>query len=86
MTVEFQSDKPERVIFHYNKANLADPAIPMWIVKHKGKTYYVHHMESQIGFSTKETPDNEATKASLQFNKASLRIEEDNEERIAYIN
>lgn len=39
----------------------------MWIIKHKGITYYVDHLVSEIGFSTKETPDNNATKGSLQF-------------------
>jgi hypothetical protein len=53
--------------------HLQDSTIPMWTLKHKGQTYYIHHMESLIGFSTKETPDNERTKGSLKF-KGKLKI------------
>jgi len=58
---------------------LEDPNIPMWTIKHKGETYYVHHLTSHIGFSTKETPENEHTKGSLKF-RGKLKIyEEDNQ-------
>lgn len=71
--------KVERIVFHFNKAHNADPhSIPAWIVKCRGKTYYVHTMTSQVGFSTKETPDNEHTKAALQF-KGLLTIVEHND-------
>ena len=60
------SEKPYRIVFHYNKAHNEDQSIPPWIVKSKGKTYYVHHFTSQVGFSTKETPENPHTKGSLQ--------------------
>lgn len=56
-----------RIVFHFNKAFLTDATIPMWVVKHKGNTYYVNHLESEIGFSTKETPDNPHTKGAIQF-------------------
>lgn len=56
----------------------------MWIVKHKGNTYYVNHLESSIGFRTKETPDSAHTKGSLQF-KGKLRIVKENGEVIAFI-
>jgi hypothetical protein len=67
------------VVFHFNKMHLQDPTVPMWTIKHKGQTYYVHHMEvlPGIGFSTKETPDNPHTKGSLRI-KGCLKIEEDN--------
>lgn len=62
---------------HFNKMHLQDPTIPMWTIKHKGETYYVHHVEVEpgIGFSTKETPENPHTKGSLKF-KGRLKIEE----------
>lgn len=72
------------MIFHFNKASLLDSTIPMWTVKHKGNTYYVNYLESSIGFKTKETPENEHTKGSLQF-KGKLKVEEENGEIIAYI-
>lgn len=62
-----QSTEVERIVFHYNKAHNQDKTIAPWVVKHKGSTYYVNHMNSTVGFSTKETPDNEHTKASIMF-------------------
>jgi hypothetical protein len=56
----------------------------MWIIKHKGKTYYVNHVSSKIGFETKETPDNEHTKGSIQF-KGKLNIIEVEGDTIAEI-
>ena len=77
----FKSDKRERIIFHFNKAHLQDPSIPMWVLKHKGETYYVNHVEVEpgVGFKTKETPENPHTKGSIQI-KGKLEItEKDNE-------
>ena len=70
-----ESDKREPIVFHFNKKYLENPMIPMWVIKHKGKTYYVNHLDvdSGVGFSTKETPDN-STKGSIKF-KGKLKIE-----------
>lgn len=56
-------------MFHFNKKYLQDPTIPMWVVKHKGETYYINHMTvlPNVGFSTKETPDNSHTKGSIKL-------------------
>ena len=74
------------IIFHFNKMSLQDPSIPMWVIKAKGETYYVDHvdMESGVGFSTKETPDNPSTKGSIKF-KAKLKIEKIDNRVIATI-
>lgn len=56
----------------------------MWVVKCKGETYYVDHLDSKVGFSTKETPENEHTKGSLQF-KGSLSLYKENNQTIALI-
>jgi len=47
----------------------------MWVVKCRGDTYYVHHVDVSpgVGFSTKETPNNPHTKGSIKF-KANLNI------------
>jgi len=57
------------IIFHFNKKHLEDPSIPMWVIKTKGETYYVHHVnvDKGVGFSTKETPDNLSTKGSIKI-------------------
>lgn len=74
------------IIFHFNKMSLQDPSVPMWVIKTKGETFYVDHvdMESGVGFSTKETPDNPSTKGSIKF-KAKLKIEKINNRVIATI-
>jgi|GEM_PF-1993601 len=66
------------LVFHFNKAYLQDPEIPMWVVKTKGKTYYVDHVEANIPWSTKETPDNEHTKGSIKFKNCLCTIDEFN--------
>lgn len=68
-----------RIVFHYNKAHNQDATIPPWVVKAKGQTYYVHHFTSQVGFSTKETPDNSHTKASILLRGELEIIEVENE-------
>lgn len=65
---------------------MEDPKIPMWVVKCKGETYYVNHVEVSpgIGFSTKETPDNPHTKGSIKL-KGNLKIYTENSEIFAEI-
>ncbi len=71
ISIDYRSE----IIFHFNKQHLQDPTIPMWVIKTKGETYYVNHIDvdAGIGFSTKETPDNPHTKGSLKF-KGKLSI------------
>jgi hypothetical protein len=66
--------------------HLQDASIPMWIIKHKGVTHYVDHVDilPGIGFSTKETPDNPSTKGSIKI-KGRLTIEVINDQKIATI-
>lgn len=66
------------VVFHFNKKHLEDPTVPMWILKSHGVTFYVNHVDAEVPWSTKETPDNNHTKGSLKFKKCKLTIDEDN--------
>lgn len=50
----------------------------MWVLKTHGVTFYVHHIDANIPFSTKETPDNSHTKGSLKFKDCRLTIHGDN--------
>lgn len=75
--IKFQDDSSQRVVFHYNKKHNEDNTIPCWIVKHKGQSFYVNHLDSTVGFTTKETPDNEHTKGALQFKGKLTIIEND---------
>lgn len=66
------------MVFHFNKASVTNPEVPPWVIKAKGNTYYVKHVDANAPWSTKETPDNPHTKGSLKFKNVTLAI--DNEE------
>ena len=66
------------VIFHFNKKHLEDTTIPMWVLKTKGTAYYVNHVDCQMPWSTKETPDNSHTKGSLKIKHCLLTIDDNN--------
>ena len=68
----------KEAVFHFNKGHLADPTIPMWVVKTKGKSYYINHMECSMPWSTKETPENPKTKGSFKFKDCLLTIDDEN--------
>lgn len=55
----------------------------MWVLKVKGNTYYVEHVDfDNVSFSTKETPDNPSTKGSLKFKKVNIIIYNDKTAKI----
>ena len=66
-------------MFHFNKGHLTDQTIPMWVLKFHGETLYVNHVDCELPWSTKETPDNPSTKGSIKVKNALLRINENNE-------
>lgn len=66
------------MVFHFNKKHLEDPTIPMWVVKARGDTFYVEHVECSVPWSTKETPDNNHTKGSIKIKNCLLTIDQDN--------
>lgn len=71
------------IVFHFNKMHLQDSSVPMWVVKAKGQTYYVDHLDSSVGFTTKETPEGK-TKGSLKF-KGTISINQIDNKLIATI-
>ena len=66
------------VVFHFNKKHLEDQTIPMWVLKTHGETFYVNHVDCEMPWSTKETPDNSHTKGSLKMKECHLIIDENN--------
>jgi len=82
--VIFKDEDVQRIVFHFNKAHNQDQSIPPWVVKHKGQSYYVNHINSTVGFSTKETPDSEHTKAAIMF-RGKLEIIEEGVQTVANI-
>lgn len=73
----------KEIVFHFNKKHLEDPTVPMWILKTKGETYYVSHVDCQAPWSTKETPNNAHTKGSIKIKDAVLSINDNNEATIS---
>jgi len=68
----------KELVFHFNKKHLEDSSIPMWVIKTQGKSFYVNHVDSNLPWSTKETPENDSTKGSIKFKKCLLVINDDN--------
>jgi len=65
-------------VFHFNKKHLEDPSIPMWVIKMRGETFYVTHVECSVPWSTKETPDNAHTKGAIKVKNCLVTIDSDN--------
>jgi len=65
-------------VFHFNKKHLEDPTIPMWVIKTRGESFYVNHVDCQTTWSTKETPDNAHTKGSIKIKRCNLVIDSEN--------
>lgn len=70
------------IVFHFNKKHLEDQTVPMWVLKFHGETYYVNHVECNVPWSTKETPDNLHTKGSIKVKEVLLTIDDNNEAKI----
>jgi len=73
------------VVFHFNKAHLTDSTIPMWVLKFHGETYYVNHVECNVPWSTKETPDNPHTKGSIKVKDCLLQIDDNNDAKLSQL-
>jgi hypothetical protein len=70
-------DGCKNVDFHFNKKHLEHDFVPMWIVKAKGTSFYVHHVESRATWTTRETPDHPATKGAIRFRSCNVSISAD---------
>jgi hypothetical protein len=64
------------VDFHFNKKHLEFPFIPMWVIKTKGQTFYVDHVEAHVPWSTRETPENAHTKGAIRLRNCTVSIDE----------
>ncbi|CAM6055296.1 unnamed protein product [Sphagnum tenellum] len=64
--------------FHYNKGSDQNPDLPRWVVKTKGKTFYVKHITANCPWSTRETPEG-STKGMLRFRNCNLHINAEGE-------
>ena len=63
--------------FHFNKISLEFPFMPRWMLKANGKSYYIAHMNAQMGFDTREL-ETGSTLGMLRFRQCSITIDKDN--------
>lgn len=63
------------IVFHFNKMALDFPFMPPWVVKTKGQSFYVNHVEATCSWATKETPD-ASTKGAIRFRNCRLEIDD----------
>jgi len=69
--------------FHFNKKHLEFPDIvPMWIIKAKGKSYYVSHVDCETAWTTREQPNNPSTKGAIRIKRGNIHIDAEGAARI----
>ncbi len=77
-TFPLNIDDVRNMDFHFNKKHLEFPdVVPMWIVKAKGQTFYVNHVDCNTPWTTRETPDNPSTKGAIRIKRGNLAIDAD---------
>ena len=62
--------------FHFNKGSLEFDFLPMWVLKTKGKSYYVNHIDAQVPWSTRELPEG-STRGMIRLRNSDITISED---------
>lgn len=67
-------DDARVVEFHFNKKHLEFSWVPMWVVKTKGQSYYVNHVDATAPWTTRENPDHASTKGSIRVRNCNLHI------------
>lgn len=63
--------------FHFNKISVEMSFMPKWVLRANGKTYYIEHLDAQMGFSTREL-ESGSTLGMLRFRNCSITIDETN--------
>jgi len=69
------------VDFHFNRGSNEMPFLPKWVIKTKGKSYYIHHITAQCAWTTREIPEG-STKGMLRFRNCDLYISAEGEATI----
>jgi hypothetical protein len=65
----------KNIDFHFNKKHLEFPQVPPWILKAKGRTYYINHLECTIPWSTRERPEDPSTKGMIRIKRGTVLID-----------
>ena len=67
--------------FHYNTGSTLYPDLPTWVIKAKGKTFYINNMTSNLPWMTRETP-NASTRGMIRFRDCDLSIDKNGQATI----
>lgn len=59
------------VDFSFNKGSLEFDFLPMWMVKANGKSFYVHHIDADIPWTTRELPEG-STRGMIRFKRCDI--------------
>jgi hypothetical protein len=70
--------------FHYNRGANDFPFLPTWVIRAKGRSYYVREVEFSAPCTTKERATG-STKGVLRFKRCSVEIDADGNARIGDI-
>jgi hypothetical protein len=62
--------------FHFNKVSIQFPFMPKWVLKTKGKTYYVSHIDANVAWNTREL-DAGSTLGMIRFKRANVVIDQE---------
>lgn len=66
----------KRIDFHFNKISIEFPFMPGWVIKTKGKSFYVRDVISTVGFSTRNKAEGN-TRGLLRFPSGFVHIDAD---------
>lgn len=72
----------KNVDFFFNKGHLEFPFMPMWVVKAKGRSYYVDEVQANVPWTTKAKATG-STKGVIRFPRCNIVIGEDRVARIS---
>lgn len=62
------------VDFHFNKGHVEFPFLPMWVIRAKGRSYYVNEVDFTAACSTRERATG-STKGVLRFRRCRIAID-----------
>lgn len=65
-----------RIDLFYNRAHNEFDILPRWVIKTKGKSFYVDHIDANVPWSTRELEDG-PTRGMIRFRKCMLSISKD---------
>lgn len=71
----------KNIDFQYNAGQRDFPFLPMWIIRVKGRSYYVREVEAECAWRTHERPSG-MTRGVLRFNRAHVSFTADGVARL----